>query len=262
MRVLLPLKEFAAAKQRLAGVLSPTERSRLFQAMVEDVLFAISGHPEVDDVVICSSDPAAAWLACYYEVDFLPERAATGGLNGAVNAAVRQFAAAGLREVLVVHGDLPLLSGADISTLLAAHRAQPGAAGVGAAGVGAAVTIAPDRRRTGTNLMAWQPLDAFEAHYGRDSFQRHCAQAREAGAALTVCELPGGGCDIDEPEDLLLLLRQPPQGLARYTLSYLQDSGVSARLLAMHRGADNETRAPGDGADEAYDAGETYDQAR
>lgn len=252
MRVLLPLKEFAAAKQRLAGVLSPTERARLFQAMVEDVLFAISGHPDVDDVVICSSDPAAAWLACYYEVNYLPEIHNGQGLNGAVEAAVRQFAADGLDDVLIVHGDLPLLGGTDIATLLAAHRAQPGAA----------VTIAPDRRRLGTNLMAWRRLDGFAAHYGQDSFQRHCQQARRMGAAVTVCELPGGGCDIDEPEDLLLLLRRPPQALARFTMSYLQDSGVAARLLAMWRGAGNETAAERYGVTHRYGAGEHYGKDR
>jgi len=252
MRVLLPLKEFAAAKQRLAGVLSPTERARLFQAMVEDVLFAISGHPDVDDVVICSSDPAAAWLACYYEVNFLPEPTPGQGLNAAVNAAVREFAAAGVPEVLVVHGDLPLLGSADVATLIAAHRAQ----------TGAAVTIAPDRRRSGTNLLVWSPLDKFAAHYGGDSFRRHSELARQTGAALAVCDLPGGSCDIDEPDDLLLLLTQPPQNLARYTMTYLQDSGVAARLLAMRRGADNETTAGHYGAEDCYDAGENYDRAR
>jgi len=252
MRVLLPLKEFAAAKQRLAGVLSPTERARLFQAMVEDVLFAISGHPDIDDVVICSSDPAAAWLACYYEVNFLPESHSAAGLNGAVDAAVRQFAQEGLDEILIVHGDLPLLGGMDIAKLVAAHRAQPGAA----------VTIAPDRRQSGTNLMAWRPLSGFAAYYGRDSFRRHSARARAAGATLTVCELPGGGCDIDEPEDLLLLLTRPPQALARFTMSYLQDSGVAARLLAMRRGADNETAVENYGAGKGYGAGEYYGKDR
>jgi hypothetical protein len=58
---------------------------------------------------------------------------------------------------------------------------------------------------------------------------------------LTVCDLPGGRCDIDEPEDLLWLLAQQPSGLARYTMTYLQDSGVAARLLSMQRGANNES---------------------
>lgn len=240
MRVLLPLKEFAAAKQRLGGVLSASERSRLFQAMVEDVLFALSGHPELDSVVICSSDPAAAWLACYYEVEYLSEaELGCGGLNAVVNAAAQRFAADGLEELLVVHGDLPLLSAGDISTLLAAHRAAvAGSSPVRAPGV---VTMAPDRRRAGTNLLAWAPLQHFRADYGDHSFPRHCAQARRLGIEPTVCDLPGGRCDMDEPDDLLLLLDQAAPGLARYTLAYLRESGVAARLLTMRGEAGNET---------------------
>ncbi len=232
MRVLLPLKEFAAAKQRLGGVLTPAERARLFQAMVEDVLFALSGHPDVDEVIICSSDPAAAWLACYYEVGFVAEATlGATGLNAVVNAAAQRFALEGLEEMLVVHGDLPLLGGTDISTLLRTHRAAGRFA----------VTVAPDQRRAGSNLLAWRPLEDFQVSYGVDSFQRHSAQAQAAGLTLNVCDLPGGRCDIDEPDDLLALLQTDAAGLARYTLSYLHDSGVAARLLSIARGAPNET---------------------
>jgi len=41
---LLPLKEFAAAKQRLSGLLSAAERTQLFQAMVEDVLLVLTAQ--------------------------------------------------------------------------------------------------------------------------------------------------------------------------------------------------------------------------
>jgi 2-phospho-L-lactate guanylyltransferase len=42
MWALLPLKRFSAAKQRLAGVLSPAERRSLVLAMASDVLDTLS----------------------------------------------------------------------------------------------------------------------------------------------------------------------------------------------------------------------------
>lgn len=229
MHVLLPLKEFAAAKQRLAGVLSAPERAQLFEAMVDDVLNVLTAHHAIERVVICSRDRAAVWLARYYEVEFLHEDqlgAPAGGLNTVVNAAARRCAAQGGGELMVVHGDLPLLSEDDVSRFVAAHRAARGPA----------VTIAPDRRHSGTNLLAWRDLPAFATQYGAHSLQQHSAQARALGAALTLCDLPGARCDIDEPEDLLLLTRAP-RDIAARTLAYLRDSGIAARLTAMLQGA-------------------------
>jgi len=58
------------------------------------------------------------------------------------------------------------------------------------------------------------------------------ARRRALQAALTVCDLAGARCDIDEPEDLLLLT-QNTQNVATRTMAYLRDSGVAARLALM-----------------------------
>jgi 2-phospho-L-lactate guanylyltransferase len=227
MRVLLPLKEFSAAKQRLAGVLSPVERQHLFQAMVVDVLEVLCAHPQLGPVTLCSRDPAAAWLASHFGVECLAEtELGASGLNPVVNAAARHFAARGESELLVVHGDLPLLDDTDIDLLLQAHRGQPGAT----------VTLAPDQLRQGTNLLAWRPLGAFRTEYGPHSFQRHCAQAERLGMALSICALPGGRCDVDEPADLLALVAEDWEGRAGNTLKFLHESGLARRLRAMLQG--------------------------
>lgn len=228
MQVLLPLKEFAAAKQRLSGLLSAAERAHLFQAMVEDVLGVLTTHADIERVVVCSRDHSAQWLASHYDIEFLDESIlGASDLNSAVNTAVQHLADDGCSDVLVVHGDLPLLSADDISSFLAQHR-RAGAA---------AVTIAPDRRRSGTNLLAWRPLSLFSACYGVDSFMLHCAQARQLEIESTICDLPGARCDIDEPEDLLFLIAQPGRTAAVTSLAFLRDSGIAARLHAMQRGA-------------------------
>lgn len=230
MQVLLPLKEFAASKQRLAGVLSVTERARLLQSMVGDVLGVLTLHREIERIAICSRDRSALWLANYYGVDFIEENRARGGdLNSAVNAAVRDLAANGCTDILVAHGDLPLLSAQDISTLLHCHRSADQCA----------VTIAPDRRGIGTNLMAWRPLEKLQAQYGTDSFARHCAQARALNMQLSVCELAGARCDIDEPEDLLLMLSQTADSAAHNTLTFLYESGIAERLQNLQSSANS-----------------------
>ncbi|MDB6061073.1 MAG: hypothetical protein JWM78_1176 [Verrucomicrobiaceae bacterium] len=230
MQVLLPLKEFAASKQRLSGVLSSIERARLLQSMVGDVLGVLTLQRDIERIAICSRDRSAQWLANYYGVDFIDEDRDCGGdLNGAVNAAVRDFAAQGCTDILVAHGDLPLLSAQDLSMFLRGHNS----------GGEHAVTIAPDRRRGGSNLLAWRPLQKFHVQYGVDSFARHCAQARAIDAQLTICDLPGARCDIDEPEDLLLMLAQTTDSAAHNTVTFLYESGIAERLQSLQLSANN-----------------------
>lgn len=227
MQVLLPLKEFAAAKQRLAGILSAAERAQLFEAMVEDVLQVLTQHSSITRIAICSRDQAARWLASYYGVEFIDESALPAfDLNEAVNSAASEIFARGENDLLVVHGDLPLLSAADITAFLSAHNNE-----------NIAVTIAPDRRGTGTNLLAWRGLSQFITHYGENSFQHHCAQARELNVEPTICNLAGARCDIDEPDDLSTLLSQSSKDSAVKTLAFLRNSGVAARLNAMQDSA-------------------------
>lgn len=230
MIALLPLKQFAAAKQRLSGLLSAAERAQLFQAMVEDVLTVLTAHADIERVVICSRDHSAVWLARYYEIEFLDEAALQcGDLNSAVNGAVRWFQKQQCNDFFVVHGDLPMLSARDVSEFLFAH----------CGGEGGAVTIAPDRRHLGTNLLAWRSLPSFSAHYGVDSLQRHCRQARALGVQPILRDLPGACCDIDEPEDLALLLQNSNAEVAINTRNFLMTSGVAERVAAMQSAAVN-----------------------
>ena len=55
---LLPLKDLVRAKTRLAGLLAPSERRALAQAMVEDVLGALTACSQLEGVLLVTDDPA------------------------------------------------------------------------------------------------------------------------------------------------------------------------------------------------------------
>jgi 2-phospho-L-lactate guanylyltransferase len=89
--------------------------------------------------------------------------------------------------VIVAHADLPLAT--DLAWL--AHFSG--------------VTVVPDRRRDGTNVIC-VPARAtgavFEFAYGPGSFERHCAEARRLDLALRVVTEPLLAWDVDVPADL------------------------------------------------------------
>ena len=81
-QALVPLKDLVQAKTRLAGLLRPSERRALAQAMLEDVLQVLAGHPRIRRVTLLSDDPAAPLLARQWGLEHWPQSQREGsGLN-------------------------------------------------------------------------------------------------------------------------------------------------------------------------------------
>jgi len=220
---LLPLKDFTDAKQRLSGVLSPHERRHLFHLMVEDVLDVLANHELIDKTVIVSDEPAAKLLAEHYAVEFWPEQSlAVKGLNGTVTAVARRLQQQGVDSLLVVHGDLPLISSQQITDLIAAQASAPG------------VTVVADRHHLGTNCMLCSPPAVIDFHYGDNSYHKHRQASQNAGVNFSEIALDGIACDIDNPEDLMVLLARAATG--KKSIGYLQEMGIADRLRSMSIG--------------------------
>jgi 2-phospho-L-lactate/phosphoenolpyruvate guanylyltransferase len=179
--VLVPVKSFADAKVRLASALGPADRARLARDMATAVVLASAPLPVA---VVCDDRDVATWGRRHGAlVVWEPGR----GLNGAVEAGVEQLGRAGVRRVVVAHGDLPRAAG------LAALAGEAGEAGV---------LLVPDRRRDGTNVVSIPTGAGFRFSYGPGSFARHQAEALRLGLALTVVDDPLLAFDVDVPDDL------------------------------------------------------------
>lgn len=228
IHVLVPVKAPTGAKQRLGKVLTLDERRGLARAMALDLLGLLTAHAGAGPVIVCGNDASTQALAREAGVRYLAEsELGCSGLSAVVNAAAAKLAAEGGSDLLVVHGDLPLLTHEELARFLAMHAAA-----------GAhAVTAAPDRWRGGTNLLAWRPLQSFSAEYGVGSFERHCASAVRSGAQLSVCELQGGSLDIDEPADLEAATRKLAAGVAPNTMAFVQQHRIAERLREKSGGA-------------------------
>lgn len=226
----IPLKDFVQAKQRLSGVLSVAERRQLFAAMVDDVLRCFSQSRELDRVIVLSDDAEACLLAEHYGLDVWRESELNArGLNAVVTAALRCAAELGCSQCLVAHGDLPLLTQAELDRFIQQHRSS----------VSPALSIAPDRRGGGSNMLCLPAASQFDFCYGENSFAAHCEHAVALGLEQQVYHAPGSACDIDELEDLLQLLLPDWKQRASSTLDYLNRSGIGLRLRAVAAGGAN-----------------------
>ncbi len=219
VQALVPLKDLVRAKTRLAGLLTPSERRALAQAMLEDVLAVLAAHPEVAAITLLSDDPGAHLLAAQFGAAHWAENElGCRGLNAVVASASARLLAQRRQPVLLVHADLPQLAGADLSAVLAARRA------------GAGLVVGCDRHGRGTNLLCFDAAHMPEFCFGADSCARHLAAARSRGITASVLLRPGIGLDVDEPGDLALLLEQPGLPATGRTAALLRGGSLGARI--------------------------------
>jgi 2-phospho-L-lactate guanylyltransferase len=185
----IPVKETANAKQRLASVLSAPLRQDLALAMLEDVLEAVAGVTALGGIVLVTLDPGAIALSRRYSAATIAD-GARDGHTGAVNAGARHLIAQGRRAMLTLPSDLPLVTMGEIDQLIAAHSHAP------------AFTIAPAHDEQGSNAILMSPPDAVPLRFGEGSYFPHLAAARACGIEPCIVRLPGVAFDIDNPQDL------------------------------------------------------------
>lgn len=222
--VILPIKDFVQAKTRLSGVLAPHERRTLMQAMVEDVLSVLCCHPQVEKVVLVSDDPAAELLAGKYQIESLDERSlGSRGLNGALTAASDVLIEQGASNLLVMHGDIPLLTAKDISALVDSFNCAE-----------VDVVIAPDDVGTGTNALLFSADARPTFEFGENSCPKHMSTIINSGQQIQRVDRSGLALDIDEPADLhrLVMAMESGEG-GEHCRELLLESGVHQRLKAM-----------------------------
>ncbi len=176
--VLVPVKAFAHAKQRLTVALDDDERKALVRRMAEQVLRAAAPFPVA---VVCDDPEVAQWARDH---DALVLWEPGRGLNGAVQSGLAQLAERAVRRVVVAHADLPMARGlADLAGF-------------------EGITLVPDRRDDGTNVIELPTDKGFRFSYGPGSFARHRAECARLGIAARVVREPFLSYDVDWPSDL------------------------------------------------------------
>lgn len=187
----LPVKRFAAAKQRLAPGIGSTHRAELAAAMLEDVLEAIGEARSLESTIVVTSEPRAVELAATHGAEVVPDPD-QGGHSGAALAGIARARQLDAERVVLLPIDCPLLAPRELERLLTGMPERY-------------VAIVPDRHGTGTNALALAPPDAIEPSFGEGSCARHVAAAREAGIPFGVEELPSLALDLDTPADVVAL---------------------------------------------------------
>ncbi|MDA4848765.1 2-phospho-L-lactate guanylyltransferase [Hoeflea poritis] len=185
--IIIPIKSLTFAKQRLASILTPSERAALVLAMLEDLLATISllDHGKI---WIVASDDAVFDIARKHDACPVCEPKATG-YNEAVLLGLE--ASQARRDVAVLPGDIPLARVSEIAALIAPTSSDK-----------PHIRLAAARDLQGTNGLFLSRKDLVRPAFGANSFSRYRRASQKAGVQPQILEAPGMALDIDIPADL------------------------------------------------------------
>jgi 2-phospho-L-lactate guanylyltransferase len=156
--ILVPIKNTASAKQRLAEVLDQPSRTKLAQAMLNDVLTTLHEWKGRPPVGVVTGDPYATNLAREYGFEVIPDRD-NPGETGAIEMATRVCVERGEDSTLVIPADIPLIQSWELDEILKHAPAE-----------GTVLVPAADGR--GTNAAFRRPANLFPLRFGNDSLDR------------------------------------------------------------------------------------------
>ncbi len=214
MWVLVPVKSLQRSKQRLAPLLSVSERSALVLAMLDDLLDTLAGVSAIQRVLVLTDDEAVAQRVRSRGHQVVAEQSGSS-LNDNLNRAA-QHSAAHTQRLLVIPADVPAATAADVEQLLAAHRGG--------------ITLAPAVVDGGTNALLLEPPDVVACQFGPNSCARHQRAARAASVEAVVVTGTGLARDLDRPDDLARLMTRPG---GKHTTAFLTSLDVGQRLAAQ-----------------------------
>jgi 2-phospho-L-lactate guanylyltransferase len=189
MWAVVPLKSPDGAKSRLAGVLNVAQRRHLFFALAKRVILALHATPGIDTVAVVTASAEVAAFARSLNAELI-RQAADFGTSSAFASAVRQLGALRLRQLLMIAGDLALVSPPALGRIVALAGSRPG------------VVVVPDRHRLGTNALLCTPPEVMAPCFGADSFRLHLRAAEAAGVPAYALDVEELALDVDVAEDL------------------------------------------------------------
>ena len=197
IHVVLPMRTLSGGKARLGEALDAEEREELVLGMLLHTLAVLDQWAAPRRIHLVSPDPVLDATTLGVGLEISVHRQAGEGLNEGIRLGISAARVEEAASVLVLPGDLPLMSTTALDELLLAADA-----GLVAASGGPLVAIAPSDAGGGTNALLLHAPDVIAPAFGPGSFEAHLRAAEEAGAAVQVVSDDVLGYDLDTPDDL------------------------------------------------------------
>jgi 2-phospho-L-lactate guanylyltransferase len=191
--VIVLIKDFDSAKQRLEPALGPKARRDLAR---HNAQLAVRAAAAGDRLLVVAGSEEVAALARGWGAEVLAEPRQEGQ-NVAAARGIAKAVDGGADAVMLLSSDLPLVTVEAVRDVLES-----------ATRLDAPVAIAvPAVGRGGTNALYLRPPHAVALHFGSDSLAKFRQEAQRLGVTFVVHHSDAMALDLDEPGDLARLRR-------------------------------------------------------
>jgi len=191
--VVVLIKDFGSAKQRLRPALAPRSRRALAR---RNARLAVRAASAGDHVLVVAGSESVGELAAMWGADVLFEPHEEGQ-NVAARRGIARAVEGGADAVLLLSSDLPLVTAYAVRELIDFGGRMRAPAVVGVPAIG----------RGGTNALYLRPPQAIGLHFGDDSLAKFREDAESRGVAFAIHHSDAMALDLDEPSDLTRLSR-------------------------------------------------------
>lgn len=189
--IVIPVKPFGAAKQRLSSVLCDADRVQLARHLCQHTLAFLARHVPDHHVLVVTPSEAAAEMASIHGASVLMEPVAAG-LSVAADRAAAWSATQGFDAQLLLPTDIARLDPDEVQRLLRRPRRR------------AFVSICP-AKDAGTNALLTMPPAVIPFRFGPHSSEAHRAAAISRGVRHQLLYLRHMSVDVDTTRDLTYL---------------------------------------------------------
>ena len=181
----IPIKKFSSSKNRLANIISSSEREILAASMAKKTIDTLHNSKICNSITVVTNDSNL-------HLDYSTSYFTNSSLNDALNEAI--YAQTTNDAVLIMHADLPKINEIDLHELAHSFDMKK-------------VSIISDLSSQGTNCLMFNSAISFDLKFGFNSYNLFMDEFKNNGLKFKDISIESFQDDLDSEEDYFKLIK-------------------------------------------------------
>ena len=181
----IPIKKFSSSKNRLAKIISSSEREILAASMAKKTIDTLHNSKICNSITVVTNDSNL-------HLDYSTSYFTNSSLNDALNEAI--YAQTTNDAVLIMHADLPKINERDLHELAHSFDMKK-------------VSIISDLSSQGTNCLMFNSAISFDLKFGFNSYNLFTHEFKNNGLNYQDISIESLQDDLDSEEDYFKLIK-------------------------------------------------------
>ena len=181
----IPIKKFSSSKNRLAKIISSSEREILAASMAKKTIDTLNNSKICNSITVVTNDSN---LHLDHSNSYFTNSSLNDGLNEAI------YTQTSNDVILIMHADLPRINERDLHELAHSFDMKK-------------VSIISDLLRQGTNCLMFNSAISFDLKFGFNSYNLFTHEFKNNGLNYQDISIESLQDDLDSEEDYFKLIK-------------------------------------------------------